>query len=1169
MGPISYLSCFVLLLLAAPSWAAPGKPGAAEPLPEGQEAEFVQNLGQWPAPVRFAAALRGGKLFAEAQGLTYVFAAPTPGRATEHQLVPTRAWAYQVQFAGASPAEVAGRQPSGVPHTYILGKDPEHWASQAPGYGRVEYTGLYPGINLAVYGNEQAQLEYTFTVQPGGQPAAIRLHYAGLSGLQLDSAGRLHLRTPLGAVTESAPVAWQLDPATGQRRPVACAFRVAGTEVSFDLGQYDPARPLIIDPVVQFATFTGAQGDNWGHTSTYDAQGNFYSASTLFNFGYPTSPGSYAPDFNGSVDVAIIKYAPRASGAAARVWATLLGGQQADAPHRLAVTAQGEVLVLGSTSSGDFPTTNGAFDRTFRGGAAINPDAISFNAGADLFVARFSANGAQLLSSTFLGGTGTDGFAARTSFGPTSTVLAPQPSSCYGFAGGLQVDAAGEVYVAATTGSANFASKAPAGPAYGGGATDAVVVRLAADLRTVRWRQLVGGTNDDAAYDLALSADGSTAYVCGGTQSANFPVTAGAYAPPATGGSDAFVLKLATSSGQRLAACRLGTASDDQALLLSLDPAGQVLVAGLSTGKIPISSQHYGLPGKCFLAQLDAGLQGVQFSTTFSDYGNSDGLPVPMALGTDNCGNLYLAMFDRTFNTPVSTGSTVVGARYFYAVRLSAGGRSLDYALRLPGDHAHSRSCFDSQGRLYLAVCGSCDGNGSFSVPAGVNTYVSQSGSRRCNDASLLADLSPATAGLAPPQLTLVCTGADPIPLGGSPAGGTWTGPGVTGSPATGYLFTATAALVGVQQLTYQPPAGAGVCASPTSLSIIVTLPTAVTFAPLGGPFCTTGLSQSIALQAQPVGGYFSGPGVHSGGSSYATLNLSELAPGTYTISYTLPGTTGRCGSASQTITVKGTSLVVNTDTTLCGEPFRAFQLRGRPVGGTWSGAGVSASGWFDPALVPAFTTGSQSGFIRVTYAYTGADGCTSSRTVGIYKTPPLGPDLLLPAPVCQLAPGVAGYAPYTLRLPRPPVPPAGTYSEYRWDFGDGSGRITNGYTDDSAHVYTQPGTYAPVLSISYGYVGTCTRTIRYAPFTIGETQHLPNIITPNGDGLNDTFVQNQFCEPPRLRVFSRWGKPVYQTEAYLSDWGGQDLAPGLYYYLLSDRTGQQPAAKGWLEIAR
>ncbi len=79
----------------------------------------------------------------------------------------------------------------------------------------------------------------------------------------------------------------------------------------------------------------------------------------------------------------------------------------------------------------------------------------------------------------------------------------------------------------------------------------------------------------------------------------------------------------------------------------------------------------------------------------------------------------------------------------------------------------------------------------------------------------------------------------------------------------------------------------------------------------------------------------------------------------------------------------------------------------------------------------------------------------------------------------------------------------------------------------------------------------------------------MPNIITPNGDGLNDTFVQNQFCEPPRLRVFSRWGKPVYQTEAYLSDWGGQDLAPGLYYYLLSDRTGQQPAAKGWLEIAR
>ncbi len=163
MRPISYLTCCLLLLLAASSWAALGKPSASEFQLEGQEAEFVQNLGQWPVPVRFAATLRGGKLFAEAQGLTYVFAAPAPGGAVaEHRLVPTQAWAYQVQFVGASPAEVAGRQPSGVPHSYIIGKSPEHWVSQAPGYGRVEYNGLYPSINLVVYGNEQTQLEYTF-----------------------------------------------------------------------------------------------------------------------------------------------------------------------------------------------------------------------------------------------------------------------------------------------------------------------------------------------------------------------------------------------------------------------------------------------------------------------------------------------------------------------------------------------------------------------------------------------------------------------------------------------------------------------------------------------------------------------------------------------------------------------------------------------------------------------------------------------------------------------------------------------------------------------------------------------------------------------------------------------------------------------------------------------
>ena len=87
------------------------------------------------------------------------------------------------------------------------------------------------------------------------------------------------------------------------------------------------------------------------------------------------------------------------------------------------------------------------------------------------------------------------------------------------------------------------------------------------------------------------------------------------------------------------------------------------------------------------------------------------------------------------------------------------------------------------------------------------------------------------------------------------------------------------------------------------------------------------------------------------------------------------------------------------------------------------------------------------------------------------------------------------------------------------------------------------------------------------APFTLGEPRPLPNIITPNADGLNETFVQQQFCELPELRVFSRWGQQVYRAAQYRNDWAAPGLPDGVYYYRLVGEQGR--AVKGWLEVRR
>src|SRR5205823_1784065 len=128
----------------------------------------------------------------------------------------------------------------------------------------------WPGVNARVYESADQHLEYDFDLAPGADPAAIALRHDGADALRLDEAGNLQLQLSVGRLTERAPLAWQLD-AAGRRRAVACRYRLdADGTVRFVLGTYDRQRPLTIDPVVVFSTYSGSFADNWGFTSTYD-----------------------------------------------------------------------------------------------------------------------------------------------------------------------------------------------------------------------------------------------------------------------------------------------------------------------------------------------------------------------------------------------------------------------------------------------------------------------------------------------------------------------------------------------------------------------------------------------------------------------------------------------------------------------------------------------------------------------------------------------------------------------------------------------------------------------------------------------------------------------------------------------------------------------------------
>ncbi|WP_345224315.1 gliding motility-associated C-terminal domain-containing protein [Hymenobacter koreensis] len=219
--------------------------------------------------------------------------------------------------------------------------------------------------------------------------------------------------------------------------------------------------------------------------------------------------------------------------------------------------------------------------------------------------------------------------------------------------------------------------------------------------------------------------------------------------------------------------------------------------------------------------------------------------------------------------------------------------------------------------------------------------------------------------------------------------------------------------------------------------------------------------------------------------------------------------------------------------------------MRAAPIGGTWSGQYVTATGLFTP---PVGFFGS----VTLTYTVgTGACAGSVSRRIG---TPT---NRLLPA-WAEISCSGDREAPLRIRFSD-----AGSNATTTWDFGDNT-RATGAVVE---HTYTQPGTFRPVATLTYATGTQCQARVEVPPIIVRAAELPPNVITPDdGDQLNQFFVVKRGCTP-QLRVFSRWGAQVYESAAYANDWSGTGLSAGLYYYLLRFPDGN--TTKGWVEIIR
>ncbi|MFM7709656.1 MAG: hypothetical protein ACKO5C_01960, partial [Ferruginibacter sp.] len=321
---------------------------------------FVENKGQWPKQVRFKTDFSQGAFFLENNGFT-VLLHDTAGlrkmaallHGHDHhspaitETVTLQSAAYRMRLLGsAGPASVQPEKKQASYNNYYIGNDPAQWASECRLYGAVTYGNVLPETDLRYYTDNDA-LKYDFILRPGANPDAILMKYEGVESLRLRNR-ELLITTAAGDVRELYPYSYQID-AAGQRKEVACRFKLDRDVVSFVVGDYDRSKTLIIDPTVIFSSFTGSTSDNWGYTATPGPDGSLFAGGVVFGNGFPVSPGAFQTTFGGGVDegtlkphdIAIFKFNPLGTD---RLYATYLGGSGNEQPHSMIVDAQGNLV---------------------------------------------------------------------------------------------------------------------------------------------------------------------------------------------------------------------------------------------------------------------------------------------------------------------------------------------------------------------------------------------------------------------------------------------------------------------------------------------------------------------------------------------------------------------------------------------------------------------------------------------------------------------------------------------------------------------------------------------------------------------------------------------------------------------------------------------------------
>jgi hypothetical protein len=623
----------------------------------------------------------------------------------------TKSSAIQMRFVGANPsAQIRGDAELPGKINYLVGNNPAQWRSGISIFGKVGVDEIYPGISLLYYGNQQ-RLEYDFTLAPGANPNAIQIRFDGANKISVNAQGELVLTLSDGEIRQPKPVIYQM--AGGESKTILGGYKILDAHtVSFFVGKYDSALPLVIDPILSYSTYFGgtlgqaalAVAVNTNDGSIYIAgqtlSKQFYTNGTTF-----ATSGAFQTNFAGGKQAGDAFVAKFDNTGQSLLYLTYLGGSGDDAAYSLAVDGAGNAYIAGATDSTNFPTTTNAVYPTING--VLDKDFGTYL--ADAFVAELNPSGSNLIYSTYLGGGAPDA------------------------ANGIAVDSSGNAYVTGFTYSTNFPTTnaiqnhlaCTNSEFYN---ANAFVTEIAAGGKNLVFSTYLGGTNFDQGQGIAVDGAGYV-YVTGYTASTNFPtwnvptnLPSGHLLNGSTNknnsGFDAFVAKFPPFSDWIYSASNqvysvsnlansystyLGGTNNDIGRSIACDAAGDAFVTGWTTStNFPDTTTN--VPGlfsfvatnttstfatNAFLTEINPSGGALVYSALFggkaSDIGNG--------VAVDAAGNAFVVGSTTSTNFPTtntvgflrSTNSSAKSGSDVFVIAFNTNATALLYSAYLGG----------------------------------------------------------------------------------------------------------------------------------------------------------------------------------------------------------------------------------------------------------------------------------------------------------------------------------------------------------------------------------------------------------------------------------------------------------------------------------------------------